>query len=334
VEVFFVFCFGFFTSSILLAVVQHFFPKWNLVDSPENYGHKRGKLPYPAGSAVVISFFLGAILFFSFSEKVIAFLVGGLLLAIISFLDDRKRISPFFRLGIQLGISIGLVSMGISIGFITNPFGYSDIALGSFLASVVTIVWILLMINAANWLDGVSNLVPSATAVSAGVLGLLSLSDRVHQPEVAVMCFLLLATVLPYVLWNATKQRMVLGDTGSMFFGYCIAIFSIIAGGKVATAMIVMAIPLYDAIYVTVSRLLEKKSPFRGGDKRHLHDVLLKNNWKEWQILVFFVVISGGMGILTLFLDTLGKVLLILGSAFCFLCFRFFLTKLQFWRRI
>lgn len=332
-EVLFSLFFGLFGSSILLFGVQYFFPKWNLLDAPESYGHKREKLPYPAGIAVVLSFFLGAIFFFDISEKVFAFLFGGFLLALVSFWDDRKKVSPFFRLGIQLGIALGLVLMGVSIGFVTNPFGHSDIALGSLLGSVVSVVWILLMINAANWLDGVSNLVPSATVVSAGVLGLLSLSDRVNQPEVAVMCFLLFGSVIPYVVWNATKQRMVLGDTGSMFFGYCIAVFSIIAGGKVATAMIVMAIPLYDAVYVTVSRLLEKKSPFRGGDKRHLHDVLLKNNWKEWQILLFFVVVSGCMGIFTLFLDTLGKVLLIVGSALLFLCFRFFLKKPKFFKK-
>ncbi len=313
---------GIFLSAFLSIFALKFFPKWGLLDTPERYGHVRERLPYPFGIIFVISVLFGIFLTAELNSKIYGFLCAGIVLSITSFLDDKYRISPFIRLGVQAFCAGIVVYSGVWIEFLTNPFSSNAFSFGIYLGGFLSGIWILSLINTSNWIDGIPNLSLSSSALSAMVLAFLSISSRVQQPEVANLCFVFVGASIPLLALNIGRERYIFGDSGAMFAGFCIAIFSLFAGGKLATALIVMALPVLDAGYVILDRLRSGVSPAKGGDKRHLHDILLKKGWKKGQILILFLSVSTFLGASALFLDTFGKIILLITVTILFVVIR------------
>jgi UDP-GlcNAc:undecaprenyl-phosphate GlcNAc-1-phosphate transferase len=309
------------------------FPEIGLLDFPERYGLKRKKIPYPAGLMVFFTFLGGVLIFFPLSAdnflKFSGFLIGLSLLVVTSFIDDRKNISPIFRLLIQ-SIAAGIVIYsGIWLEYLGNPFSPEAFHLSPLLGGIITFIWILGFINTSNWLDGVPNLILGSGIVASFVLGALSLSPVVNQEETAMLCFIFSFSLLPFLLGNLTQTRFVLGDTGAMMIGFCLAVFSLFFGGKMATVLIVMAIPVLDGVFVFISRIFDKKSPLKGGDGRHFHDVLLQKGWKNYQIFLLYISISTVLGISVLFLQSIGKIVLLLIFSGIFFGIRFAIQSSQ-----
>ncbi len=323
---FFVFTASLFFSSLVL----HLFPHWNLLDNPKKYGFSRAPIPYPAGIAPILALLLGILVFFPFSGKFIGLLVGIALVTGVSFWDDRRHLSPIFRLGIHF-LAAGIIAFsGIRIEFLGNPFGeaFALAEIFRFLPELITIFWLVAFANVMNWLDGVPGL-SAASASAAGIfLGILSLTPLVYQPETAVLAFIFSAATGGFLLFNFPPAKMLLGDTGAMSFGFFIAALTVFSGGKMATAFLVLALPLLDAANVIVSRLLAGKNPLRGADKRHLHDRLALLGWSNREILLFFLVISVLLGWLSLQFGTRGKILLALLVMILFLIFSAILEKM------
>ncbi|MBI5414568.1 undecaprenyl/decaprenyl-phosphate alpha-N-acetylglucosaminyl 1-phosphate transferase [Candidatus Peregrinibacteria bacterium] len=298
--------------SIFLGIgILHFFPKWGILDRPLKYGHTRKPIPYPGGIAIFIAFTITILLFLPLDFKMIGFLCGGALLTVVSFTDDRYGVSPILRLFLQIFVTGILIWSGTKIVYISDPLGGTAFELTPFFSTVITVMWVIILINTLNWLDGVPGVASGASALSGIFLGVLSLTPLVNQQELAAMGFIFGAANLGFTFFNFPPPKMLNGDTGAMFSGFAIAAFSIFSGGKMATAFLVLAIPLFDAASVVFHRLRQKKSPFHGNDKRHLHDELLKKGWKEIHIMVLFLGISSILGVSTLYLRTLGKIIIL-----------------------
>jgi len=329
--------FGFLTGILGLIITLFIFPKIGLLDFPERYGLKREKIPYPAGISISVLFIIFTFIlinivpeFQEYKTQIYGFLTALTLLATISFIDDRKQISPKIRLVVQSISALIVINTGTSIEFITNPFSSflpefsSTFQASALTGGIITFIWIIGFINATNWSDGIPNLTLSAGIMASLSLGVLSFLPMVHQTELGLLCFVFFTILFPFIFANIQKTRFILGDSGSMTIGFCLAVFSLFSGGKMATLLIAMSIPIFDSIYVISSRILEKKSPLKGGDGKHLHDYLLTKNWREFQIFLLYFCTSIILGVSVLFLDTLQKISLIICSFIVFLIFRRF----------
>lgn len=311
-----------------LFCVFFIFPKINLLDFPKRYNLKRERIPYPAGIMVMTMFILATLIFNPFDKEsttlIYSFLLSLSILIVVSFIDDRKNISIIYRLFFQTISALIIILSGIWIEFLTNPFSPNSIQLPFYIGGTITFIWILGFINTTNWLDGIPNLTLSSGAISSFVLGMLSLTPIVNQKELSILCFIFFIILLPFLLGNIDKTRFILGDTGSMGIGFCLAVFSLFAGGKMATLFIVMSIPIFDGIFVVIYRILKKKSPFKGKDGLHLHDILIKRKWKESYIFLLYFLFSIILGISVLFLSTIEKIILIIIWFFLFVLFRIY----------
>jgi len=286
-----------------LGALQHF-PKWNLLDYPERYGHKRKRLPYPTGIIAASTFLLFLFLLELFYMQSVGVGLAVLILALYAFADDRTPLPSWMRLAVQVLIAIIIFATGSRIYTITNPLGgiagigdlikldtldIMTVGFGPlpFWSGVFTVVWLLLTINALNWFDGIPGQVSVLSTIGFLTIGFLSISERVNQPELALLAFVLAGIALACLLFDFPPPKVLMGDTGAMFFGLMLGVLTIFAGGKVATAFLVLGVPLIDSGLVIARRIAKGKSPFKGSTKgEHIHHRLLEKGWSERRIIL------------------------------------------------
>ena len=299
------------------------FVKLKLLDNPEAYGHKRRKLPYPTGILSVLTF----VALFGFTApwttQTAGILIGILILALVSFIDDRNGLDPRLRLLVQILIAFLIFATGSRIYTLTNPLvadGFLkldtiDIPTRLFgplplLSGIFTIFWLLLTMNALNWFDGIPGQVSTLSTIGFLVIGALSLSDRVAQPELAGLAFILAGIAGAGLLFDFPPPKVLMGDTGAMFFGLMLGVLTIYAGGKVATAFLVLGVPLIDVALVVTRRISKGVSPLRGDARdEHLHHRLLSKGWSERKIIALTAGLGTLFGITALFLSSLEKLI-------------------------
>lgn len=298
------------------ALARKTFPAFGLLDFPERYGLKRERLPYPTGIVAVLVFVAISIPMLPIGQKEIGMLIGVLLLAVTCFVDDRTPLPSWLRLLIQLLIVSLIFATGSRIYTLTNPFG-GYLKLDSFvlqtslfgslpvLSGMFTIGWLLLTINALNWFDGIPGQVNVIATIGFSMLGCLALF-RNNEPDIALLSFSLAAIAGAGAFFDFPPAKMLMGDTGSMFFGLMLGLLGVYHGGKVATAFLALGIPLIDALFVIIRRIFRGSSPFKGG-KDHLHHLLLDRGWSERKIVLLTAIIGSVFGGSALFLSTTEK---------------------------
>lgn len=301
---------------ILYGLAMVVFPKIGLLDFPERYGLKRSRLPYPVGIVAIIAF-LGTFMMTSKIEtKESGLIAAVILLGIVCFIDDRTPLPSWVRLLTQAACALIVFLTGSRIYTITNPLGgifkldsivVTIHALGPIpvLSGVFTLVWLLFTINALNWLDGISGQVSALSTIGFLMLGCLAYF-RNGEPQIAQIAFSLAAIAAAGVLFDFPPGKMLIGDSGSMFFGLMLGLLGIFSGGKIATVFLALGIPLLDAIFVIIRRISQKRSPFQGG-RDHLHHLLLDRGWSERQVIFLMISAGTAFGIAALFLSTGGK---------------------------
>lgn len=238
--------------------------------------------------------------------KFLAVAAGGLIILGMGFWDDLKGIDPFAKLFWQILAAGIVVAAGISIDFIRIPyFGVWNFT--GWWEVIFSMFWIVLIANVVNFLDGLDGLATGVGAIAGIILFFLSLYPFVHQPATALLSIIFAGVLLGFLPFNFYPAKIFMGDSGSHFIGYLIAVLAIISGGKVATAFLTLGVAIFDAFFVVASRLWLKKS-LVAADKRHLHQRLLALNFTPRQVVIFFWVVSGLLGTVALLSDTANKI--------------------------
>jgi UDP-GlcNAc:undecaprenyl-phosphate/decaprenyl-phosphate GlcNAc-1-phosphate transferase len=292
-------------------------PALGLLDFPERYGLQRPRLPYPAGTVAIAIFIVSAPWILAMDLRGIGVLIAILLLGITCCIDDRTPLPFRVRLLIHVLVGLILFATGSMIHSITNPIGgafsldrliVSVPSLGNLplLSGLFTVAWLLLTINALNWFDGIPGQVSLLSTIGFLMLGFLA-TFRNGEADVALLSFSLAAIAGAGAVFEFPPAKMLIGDTGSMFFGLMLGLLGVYHGGKVATIFLVLGIPLLDAFFVIISRSLKGQSPFKGG-RDHLHHLLLDRGWSQRSIVILLSVIGALAGGMALFQSTVEKV--------------------------
>lgn len=321
--------FAFGLTLILGSLAMFVFPKLKMMDRPHKYGLTRKPIPYYGGLVIFLAFSISVLIFTDFDKHIFGLLVGGFLIMAIGFLDDMFNVNPWVRLFVQLLAASVIILSGIGIKSITNPLGGSFVLDQykipikvnniyyhfTILADIFTIVWVMLLTNTMNFLDGIDGLPSGVTAIAAFVLFLLSIRPGLHhmdQMQIATIAILLFAVCLGFLLFDFYPAKMLMGDTGSTFLGFMLAVLAIFSGGKVATVFLVLGIPILDAFWVILRRVLRGKSPLRG-DLQHLHHRFLIAGLSKRQTLVLIYVFCAFFGLAAVFVNSSMKLTVLFG---------------------
>ena len=310
----------------LTPAVIHLAKRMRLVDDPKIRKHPAhthlGIIPRAGGLAILGGVLLPAFFLLPISKALMGILSALVLTAIIGLWDDRVDLSPYFRFIANIVTAVIVVAAGIGIPFITNPLGgviHLDLWRISFeflgthsilvLADLFAILWIVWTMNIVGWSSGVDGQMPGFVAITALVLGFMALRFSAHdisQTTVASLAFITAGAFLGFLPWNFYPQKIMPGYSGKTIAGLLIATIAILSGGKIGSALIILAVPMLDAAYALIRRILLKKSPFRP-DKHHLHHRLLTIGWGKRRIALFYWSVSAILGILTLSMNSSQK---------------------------
>ncbi len=252
--------------------------------------------------------------------------------------DERKDLSWKVQLIIQICIGLILVISGITITGIMIPFGgiwaLDTIMwrIGSLsiypLSALVSVFWVVGLMNVVNWLDGLDGLASSIGVIAFITLTLLALTPFVGQYHIAVLGMILAGSYAGVLWFNWHPAKIFLGTTGSMFLGYMLAVLSLMSGGKVGTSALVFAFPILDACIVILRRLSARCSIFEA-DRRHLHYGLLDIGWSQKRVVWFLLSISALFGVCALLLGTVGKFIIFLAGGGVLLCMTMWIREYE-----
>jgi len=274
--------------------------------------NSNGKIFRVGGLAMIAAFnlaiFLSKDLFIS--PELYAVMAATILLMIIGTWDDFEEMDWRVQLFFQVAIAVMIFIMGVKIHFVTNFFsgGIIDLnsGIGILVSAALVIVWIVLVINSMNWLDGIDGLSGGVAFIGALTIFFLSLKPEVNQLPVAILAMILAGSILGFLIFNFNPSRVLAGTSGSMFMGFFLAVLAIFSGTKIATAMLVLALPILDSLWVIGERIKNKKSIFKP-DKNHLHHKLLALGWSQRKISVLFYSIAAIMALVALNTRAIGK---------------------------
>lgn len=305
-------------------LVRRIMRYFQIIDWPKTEERKihNRKVPLGGGLAIFVSFFiiiLGLYWWGVFQVEVsgahlLALFLGGLVLIVGGLIDDKYNLRPRQQIFFPILAALILVWSKIGPEVITNPWGgvlnLNQLNLAAFisLADVLVFVWLMGVMFTTKFLDGLDGLVSGVVAIGAVMVGFLSLQDKWLQPEVAILSFVFAGVMLGFLVWNFYPAKIFLGEGGSLFTGFMLGSLAIISGGKIATTLLVIGVPMLDVARVIMMRLKNGR-PFYKGDNEHLHFRLLQSGLTQKQTVWLFYLISFLFGITTLFLQSRQKLM-------------------------
>ncbi len=291
----------------------------------KKFENKKLKINRIGGVAIISSF----VMVFLFSEVVItpewqAILIGSIAILIFGLSDDFKSLNWKKQLFFQLFLSLILIWFGFEIGRITfsgNEIFRMDFWQIDFLGktfSVVSsffiVIWLMVLINSVNWLDGSDGILSIAGILSLIAVFGVSLRPEVNQPALAIISSIGIGSLLGFLIYNFPKAKIEAGTSGSYFIGFILASLAIVAGTKISTTMVILILPVTDFIWVIIDRIREGQSIFkRDNKKRHLHYRLLKKGFSQRQIFLIYTLFLGVALLVSFFvINQTQKILLLL----------------------
>ena len=303
-----------------------------LVDNPRVRYHPahthKGIIPRAGGLAILIGLVIAAAIYIPMTKLYVGMLVAAALLVVVGLFDDYKDVNPYIRLTTNALAALIMVGAGAGIPYITNPFSAGVIHLDTWRvtfsffgthsilvwADILAFIWILWTMNIVGWSAGVDGQMPGFVAIAALVLGLLSLRFTLKDPSqeaVTVLAFIVAGTFTGFIPWNFYPQKIMPGYGGKTLAGFLLAILGILSYGKLGTALLVLGVPMIDALYTLLRRIGAKQSPVVA-DRGHLHHRLLGLGWGKRRIALFYWGVSAILGVIALTVTSQQKVFTLL----------------------
>ena len=309
---FIVFLTAFFLAFLLSPLTARLGHRLGLTDRPGGRRKHQGEISRLGGIALFAGFMSAALLVFGLSaldiwpplaaedlKLLTGVLLGSTVIFTFGLWDDRKQLPPWPQFVAQFGVALLAISFDIIIERATLPiFGFTIFP--PWITYPLTIFWVMGMINTVNFLDGLDGLAAGVTAIASLLFAAHAYS--LGQTTVALFPLALAAACLGFLPFNFFPARVFMGSSGSMFLGFALASLSILAPAKVATALLVMGIPIVDVAWVLINRWRRRGNPMEGG-RDHLHFRLFDLGFSQRQIVLLYYGFCAAFGLMALLIE-------------------------------
>jgi UDP-GlcNAc:undecaprenyl-phosphate GlcNAc-1-phosphate transferase len=265
------------TVLLVTPLVIKFAHKIGATDKPNHRKVHQKVMPRLGGLAIFIGVVVGYIASGLYDERIYGITAGAILIVVIGILDDMYELKARTKLIGQLLVAGVVVYTGLKIEFITIPFVIERFDLG-WLAIPVTILWIVGITNAINLIDGLDGLAAGISSIAIATLAVMA--GMAGKEMILTLCLIVLGSTIGFLFYNFHPAKIFMGDTGALFLGYCISVFSLLGLYKSVTLfsfvipIIILGVPIFDTAFAIIRRFLNKQ-PISAPDKSHLHHRLL-----------------------------------------------------------
>lgn len=288
-----------------------------------------GLMPTLGGIPIFIAFGTGALLSLWFfppsgedSKLLTGVLVGLVVVFIGGLLDDFFDLSWWAQYAVQAVATLIAVRYDVIFEAFTNPISSNlvnlDETLPLFIVPLLTLIWISGMMNTVNWLDGLDGLAAGVGTIAALLFAWHSYN--LEQFSVATFPLALAGALLGFLIFNFSPAKIFLGSAGAYLIGFSLATLSLITPAKIATALLVMAIPILDVAWQIFDRIRRGQSPFRG-DRGHLHFRLSDGGLPTHTIVLGYYAASAVFGLIAIFAPGMWKLILLIVLSVIMLAF-------------
>jgi UDP-GlcNAc:undecaprenyl-phosphate GlcNAc-1-phosphate transferase len=246
----------------------------------------RSNMPRWGGLAVALGTFVGlaaALLILpaelSLRGDLEALLAGGLLVLAIGALDDRWSLSAWPKLGVELAAAGIAFGAGLRIEHVTDPISGTVWYFTPWLSWLITTVWIVVVTNSFNLIDGLDGLCTGVSAIIGTALTVLAW--QAGQLPGLVIGVALVGALVGFLPFNFPPARIFVGDTGALFVGYCLSLLALVSYQRVTVVtflvpLLALAVPLLDTS-LSIMRRIRLRSNVMVADREHIHHRLLKD---------------------------------------------------------
>ena len=291
---------------MLTAAVREFALRRQIVDTADSSRklHSRN-VPRLGGIAIVCAFFLALAAGAFFDDgflrsafvrdpvRVATLGVGAAVLALLGLADDLRNLSARWKLLVQIGVSVAVFAAGTRVTAVVCP-GLGKVDLSAF-ALPLTVLWIVGVVNAMNLIDGLDGLAGGVSALAlATIAGIAAFSGDVVTAAILVVA---LGAVLGFLRHNFHPASIFMGDAGSMFLGYLLAVSALVVCQEPSNAvgievpLAVLALPIADTSLSIARRILRGRSIF-SADREHIHHALLDAGISHRQAVLILCGVS------------------------------------------
>ena len=320
------FLLAFVTAFVITPYTIRLAKKVGAIDLPEDRRVNEQAMPRLGGIAVIIGFLLSSIYLIivmtmehsfdlfgpenNYMFKLTGLLLGIIVLGVFCYIDDVKGLPALVKLLGQIIAAVIVVSFGIRIDNIEIPFLEQTFNIGNnIIVYILSVGWIIGITNAINLIDGLDGLSSGITLISC--FSLIIVFTMNQSPIIAIILITALAgAIVGFMPYNVNPAKTFIGDVGSQFLGFSLAVISILGTAKRYTLLvliaplIILALPIADTLFAIVRRVIKGKSikAIFLPDNGHLHHKLMKRGYTQKQAVLILYGVSASFGMFAIIL--------------------------------
>ncbi len=295
---------------IFVPIIRFGAIRWQFVDLPNHRKIHVKPMPLMGGLAIYLGFIIAMITFIGTHNTVaLAIIIGGLMIVSIGLWDDwfksrGKDLPAWPKFIVQILAGLVVVMLSIRMEGISNPFGRGEMIIFPYALSLIaTLIWVVAIMNMMNFLDGADGLASGISTISGTTLFIMTLLRG--QESLAILSLILVGASIGFLRHNFHPAKIFMGDAGSMFIGFTLAVISLEGTLKSVTMLsllitiLALGVPIFDTLYVMLMRIIKRK-PLHHADRSHAHHRLLKRGLTQRQTVMVLYMFSIGFSILSL----------------------------------
>lgn len=277
--------------------------KIGAVDVPDSARRVHKKpIPRLGGLAIFYGFLIALLCFANIDRQIKGIIIGSLIIVGVGIIDDVKQLRAIYKLAAQILAAAIVVYHNVRITAISMPsfIVESGVLQLGVLSIPITMVWIIIVTNAVNLIDGLDGLAVGISSIASFSLFFIAILGG--EQNVAIISAALAGGCLGFLPYNFNPAQIFMGDTGSQFLGFMLSVICIqgLFKGYVIISFIIpfliLGLPLFDTVFAIIRRAWNHK-PIMGADRGHLHHRLLDNGFTQKQTVAILYVIASVLGI-------------------------------------
>ena len=292
------------------------------IDVPKD-NRRMHKKPIPrlGGLAIYLAFLLTVLVFGDVNRQMQGILLGTVMIVILGVLDDCMTLKALPKFLVQIAAAGVAVYHGCTIQFVSNPNVFSDVAYLNlnWLSVPVTIIWIVAITNAVNFIDGLDGLACGVSAISTASLLVIAL--LLSELSICVVLAALLGACIGFLPYNKNPASIFMGDTGATFLGFILAclsvqgLFKFYAIVSFAVPFLVLGIPIFDICFAFLRRIAKGQNPMVA-DRGHVHHRLIDMGFNQKQAVAICYMLTAILGLAAVVLTSSGELraLILIGA--------------------